>query len=97
MDKLCSTDIDKSECTITEQKDEGNEVTYNVPIFNVSNVFECRRNNPDVSYERAHMATEGNEYFTDIIDALNKYQDRHGQRFSSKHPKEAVLRVMEQE
>ena len=39
MDKLCSTEIDKLEYTITEQKDEGNEVTYDVPNFNVSNKF----------------------------------------------------------
>ena len=44
-----------------EQKGEGNEVTYDVPNFNVSNVFEWGRNNPDVSYERAYMATSGNE------------------------------------
>ena len=61
MDKLCSTEIDKSKYTITEQKDEENEVTYDVPNFNVSDVFEWERNNPDVSYERAYMATEGNE------------------------------------
>ena len=64
---------------------------------NVSNVFECGRNNPDVSCERACMATEDNEYFTDIIDTLNKYQDCHGQRLSSKKLKEAVLRVMDEE
>ena len=80
-----------------EQKEEGNDVTYNVPNFNVSNVFECGRNNPDMSYERAHMATEGNEYFTEILDHLNEYQDYHGQRLSSKNLKEAVLRVTEQE
>ena len=43
------------------------------------------------------MATGDNEYFTDIRDTLNKYQDRHGQRLSRKNQKEAVLRVMEQE
>ena len=43
------------------------------------------------------MDTEGNEYFTDILDTLNKYQDRHGQRFSSKKLKEAVLCVIKQE
>ena len=68
-----------------------------MPNFNVSNIFECGRNNPDVSYERSYMATEGNEYFTDILDTLNKYQDRHGQRLASKNPKESVLCVMEQE
>ena len=53
VEKLCSTEEDKSEYTIIEQKDEGNEVAYNVPNYNVSNVSECRRNNPDVPYERA--------------------------------------------
>ena len=61
MDKLCSTEEDKSECTITEEKYAGNEVTYDVPNFNISNVFECGRNNPDMSYERAYMATLGDE------------------------------------
>ena len=37
VEKLCSTEIDKSEYT-------------HVPNFNVSNVFECGRNNPDMSY-----------------------------------------------
>ena len=62
MNKICSTEEDKSEYTITEQKDKGNKVTYDVPnYFNASNVFEYKINNPDVSYERAYMATEGNE------------------------------------
>ena len=43
------------------------------------------------------MATEENEYFTDILDTLNRYQDCHGQRLSSKKLKEAVLRVMYKE
>ena len=55
--------------------------------FNVSNVFECGRNNPDVSYERAYMDTEDNEYFTEIIDTLHKYKDNHGQRLYSKNLK----------
>ena len=97
MEKQCLTDIYKSEYTITEQKGEGNEVTYNVPIFNVSNVFECGINNPDMSYDRSYMATEGNEYFTNILDHLTKYQDCHGQRLSSKKLIEAVLRVTEHE
>ena len=68
-----------------------------MPNFNVSNVFEYERNKPDVSYEKAYMATEGNENFTDILYHLNWYQDRCGHKFSSKKLKEAVLRVMEQE
>ena len=39
VDRMYSTEIDKSECTITEQKDKGNEVTYDVRNFNVSIVF----------------------------------------------------------
>ena len=97
MEKLCSTEEDKPEYTITEQKDERNEVTYDVPNFNVSNVFEHGRNNPDISYERAYMATSGNEYFTVILDHLNEFHDRHSQILSSKNLIEAVLRVMEQE
>ena len=64
--------------------------------FIVSNVYEYGRNNPDVSYERACMATEDNEYFMDILDTLNEYQDRHGQILSSKKLREAVLRVMDE-
>ena len=48
VDTICSTEIDKSEYT-------------HVPNFNVSNIFEYGRNNPDMSYERAYMATEYNE------------------------------------
>ena len=58
-----------------------------MPNFNVSNVFECGRNNPDVSYEKAHMATSGDEYFTDMLDHQNDYHDHHGQIFSSKKSK----------
>ena len=48
VDKLCSAEIDKSEYT-------------HVPNINVSKIFECGRNNPDVSYERAYIDTEINE------------------------------------
>ena len=56
-----------------------------------------QKKNPDLSCERVYMATEYNEYFRDILDTLNKYQDRHGQRLSSKKLKEAVRRVMDEE
>ena len=96
--KLCFTKEDESECANEKPKDAKNEVACDVTShFNVSNVFECGRKNPDVSCERACMATEDNEYFIDIIDTLNRYQDRHGQRFSSEKLKEAVLRVMDEE
>ena len=43
------------------------------------------------------MATKRDEYFTEMLDYLDKYNDRHGQRLSSKNLKEAILRVMEEE
>ena len=43
------------------------------------------------------MASERDEYFTEMLDNLNEYNNRHGQIFSSKNIKEAVLRVMEGE
>ena len=60
VEKLCSTEIDKSEYAVLEQKDEGSEVTYDVTNFNASNIFEYGGNNPDVSYERAYMDAPGN-------------------------------------
>ena len=68
-----------------------------MPNFNVSNVFECKINNPDVSYERMYMDNSYDEYFTEMLDHLNEYHDRCGQILSSKNLKEAVLCVMEEE
>ena len=74
-----STKNDESEFANKKQKDANNEVACDVTnYFNVSNVFECGRNIPDVSCERVCMATEYNEYFTDILDTMNKYKDHHG-------------------
>ena len=51
--KLCSPKEDESECVNKKQEDEKNEVACDVAnYFNVSNLFECGRNNPSVSYER---------------------------------------------
>ena len=96
--ELRSAKEDESECANKKQKDAKNEVGCDVTnYFNVSYLFECGRNKPDVSCERACMDTEDNEYFTYILDNLNKYQDRHGQIFSSKNLKEAIRRVMDEE
>ena len=43
------------------------------------------------------MANVENDYFSDVLDTLNKYQDRHGKRLSSKKLREAVGRVMNEE
>ena len=96
--KLCFTKKDESECSNEKQKDAKNEVAYDVTNYlNVCNVFECRRDNPDVQCERACMANVNNDYFSDVLDTLNEYQDRHGQRLSSKKLREAVGRVMNEE
>ena len=69
--ELCSTKEDESECANKKQKDAKNEVACDVTnYFNVSNEFECGRNNPDMLLERVCMATEDNGYFMDIIDTL---------------------------
>ena len=65
-------------------------------LFNVSNVFEYGINNTNMSCGRACMATEDNEYFTEILDTLIRYKDRHSQILSSKKLKEAVCRVMDE-
>ena len=81
-----------------KQKDAKNEVACDVTnYFNVSNVFECGRNNPDVSCERACISNVENEYYTDVLDTLNKYQDCHGKILSNKKLREAVRRVMDEE
>ena len=52
--ELRSTKEDESECANKKQKYSKNEVIYDVTnYFNVSNVFECGRNNPDASCERS--------------------------------------------
>ena len=71
-----------------EQKYAEKEVTCDMTYnFNVSNIFECRWNNHDVSYEKAYMATETDEQFTEMLDHINKYNDNHSQRFSLKSSK----------
>ena len=78
--ELCFTKEDESECANEKQKDAKNEFACAVTNYlNDSNVYECGRNNPDVTCERACMANEDNEKFTDVLFTLNEYQDRLGQ------------------
>ena len=67
--------------------------------FIVFNIFEYRRkvlDRLDVSYERSYMATPKEEYFTEMLEHLNEYNDRHSQRLSSKKLRDVVIRVMEE-
>ena len=43
------------------------------------------------------MDNVDNDYFSEVLDTLNEYQDRHGQRLSIKKLREAVQRVMNEE
>ena len=43
------------------------------------------------------MDTQKEEYFTEMLDHLNKYNDHHDQILSSAKYEEADLRVMEEE
>ena len=43
------------------------------------------------------MANEYNDYFSDVLDTLNKYRDRHDKRLSSKKLREDVGHVMNEE
>ena len=96
--ELCFTKEDKSECANEKKKDAKNEVAYDVTNYlNVCNVFECGRDNPDVQWERTCMANVDNDYFSDVLDTLNKYRDRHGKRLSSKKLREDVGHVMNEE
>ena len=42
------------------------------------------------------MATQREEYYTDILNSLLKHNNRHGTSLSSKNLQEAVSRVMEE-
>ena len=68
--------------------------------FNAFNGFECGRNHfdrLDVSYKKACMANPKEEYFSEILDHLNKHNHCHGKPLSSKNLREAVIRAMEEE
>ena len=69
--KLRSTKVYESEFANKKHKDANNEVACDVKnYFNVYNKFECVRNNPDVSCERACISTGYNEYFTGVLDTI---------------------------
>ena len=41
------------------------------------------------------MATTKEEEFTEMLDHLNDYNERHGEQFSSQNLRDSVIRVME--
>ena len=100
VDKLCSTEIDISEHTITEQKDADYEeysVTKEVPSY--FNIFECGRNlldRLDVTYEGACMAAQKDKYYTKLFQTLVDVNIRNGATFSNEKNQQAVIIVMEE-
>ena len=82
MDELCTTKIDISEYTITEQKESS--VTKEVPIY--FNIFECGRNildRLDITYEQACMATPKDKYYTKLLKNLVNDNNRNGTPLSN--------------
>ena len=68
--------------------------------FNAFNIFECGRkllDRLDVSYKIACMATPKEEYFTEVMNHINTYDDRHSQILSSKKLRYSVIRVTQDE
>ena len=66
-----------------------------MPIY--FNVLECGRcifYRPNVSYERAYMASAREEYYMKMLYSLLDHNDRHRTPLPSKNLQEAVIRVM---
>ena len=99
VDKLCSTEKDVSDYTITEQKGaeyKESSVTKEVPSY--FNIFECGRNLLDildVTYERACMATPREKYYEKMLETLVDDNNRNGAPFSDEKLLQAVNKVME--
>ena len=99
MDKLCSTKIDISEYTITEQKDaeyEKYSVTKEVPSY--FNIFECGRNilnRLDMTYEWVCMATQKEKYYTKLFKTLVDENNRNGAPFSNENIQQVIIIVTE--
>ena len=100
VDELCSTEIDISEYTITEQKDveyEESSVTKEVPSY--FNIFECGRNSLDrldMTYEQACMATPKDKYYTKLLKNIVADNNHNGVPLSNEKIQQAVSIVMEE-
>ena len=74
MDKICSTEKEISEYTITEQKDaEYKESSVTKEVRSYFNIFECGRNLLDildVTYAQACMATPKYKYYEKMLETL---------------------------
>ena len=66
-----SQNINKQKDANKETEYEESSVTDEVPSY--FNIFECVRNilnRLDVTYERACMATQEEEYYTDLLETM---------------------------
>ena len=89
MDKVCSTEIDILEYTITEQKDaEYEESSVTMEVTSYFNIFECGGNlldRLDVTYEQACMATPKDKYYTKLFKTLVDNNNQNGAPFSNEN------------
>ena len=99
MEKLCSTEIDISEYTITEKKDaEYEESSVTKEVRSYFNIFECGRNllaRLDGTYERACMATPKDKYYTKLLKNLVDDNISNGAPLSNENFQQKASIVME--
>ena len=61
------------------------------------NIFECDRNifnTLDVTYERACMATQIEEYYTNLLENIIDHNDRHNAPLSNEKLQELVSAII---
>ena len=80
--------VDVPENTITELKDEEHkEHSVTEKMKSYFNIFECGRNILDqleVTYQRAFMATQEDEYYKDMTKSLIKTNNKGGKLCNEK-------------
>ena len=85
-----------------QTKDENNDaqyevysVTYEVPSY--FNKFECGKNILnilDVTYERACMSTQKEEYYRNMLETIIEHNNRHNVPFSKKKLRQSFSTIM---
>ena len=61
------------------------------------NIFECGKNllnRLDMIYERAWMATQEYEYYTNMLETIIEHNDRHNVSLSNEKLRQAVRTIM---
>ena len=91
---------DVSEYTITELKDrEHKEPSVTKEVKSYFNIFKCGRNpleQLDLTYQRAFMATQQDEYYKEMLKILIKVNTHEGEPLSNEKLRQAVIDVREE-